>query len=150
MGGVTSSRNSYGTGHIIWNRGGPDRSMPDGPQAVRGEFWGRYGYPRCADRAGHMSEMENLVSTTGSLVKISCFIWGGSADGGQPIKNSDDRPRGIVQGHRISNIRRSHSADAPKYPDLATHHHRPSSLRAAEILKRLHENSSEREVSERD
>ncbi|MBI3370850.1 MAG: dihydroorotase family protein [Betaproteobacteria bacterium] len=89
MGGVTSSLNYFRTGQYYLNRGGPYRDfMPELMELSEGNFWVDYGYHLAPIEAGHIEEMDSLVTEWGvPSFKIFMFYGGYGLHGKSSSQN---------------------------------------------------------------
>src|SRR5438876_12319495 len=78
MGGTTKSLTYFRTGQYYLNRGGPYRQfMPEVLRLSEGNYWVDYGYHLAPIEAGHIDEMESLLTDWGvASFKIFMFYGG--------------------------------------------------------------------------
>src|SRR2546423_9046853 len=79
MGGTTTSLTYFRTGQYYLNRGGPYRHfMPEVLRLSEGNYWVDYGYHLAPIEAGHIDEMESLLTDWGVPSFKIFTVYGGS------------------------------------------------------------------------
>ena len=89
MGGTTTSLTYFRTGQYYLNRGGPYRQfMPEVLRLSEGNYWVDYGYHLAPIEAGHIDEMESLLTDWGvPSFKIFMFYSGYGLHGRSSSQN---------------------------------------------------------------
>jgi len=89
MGGTTTSLTYFRTGQYYLNRGGPYRQfMPEVLRLSEGNYWVDYGYHLAPIEAGHIDEMESLLTDWGvPSFKIFMFYGGYGLHGRSSSQN---------------------------------------------------------------
>ncbi len=89
MGGTTTSLTYFRTGQYYLNRGGPYRRfMPEVLRLSEGNYWVDYGYHLAPIEAGHIDEMESLLTDWGvPSFKIFMFYGGYGLHGRSSSQN---------------------------------------------------------------
>ncbi|MDW8325298.1 MAG: dihydroorotase family protein [Anaerolineales bacterium] len=123
MGGVTTSLNYIRTGQYYLNRGGPYcEFMPEVLRLSEGNFWVDYGYHVAPIVAGHIEEMDFLLSTFGiPSFKIFMF-YGGYGLHGKSDKQNEFLMLGPDDRYDIAHfefVMRGAQRLRQKYPDIA-------------------------------
>ncbi len=138
MGGVTSSLNYFRTGQYYLNRGGPYRDfMPEVLRLSEGNFWVDYGYHIAPIEAGHIDEMESLLTDYGvPSFKIFMF-YGGYGLHGKSDKQNDFLMIGPEERYDIAHfefVMRAARRLMDAHPDSADHISVSLHCELAEIL----------------
>lgn len=122
-GGTTTSLTYFRTGQYYLNRGGPYRDfMPEVMRHSEGNFWVDYGYHLAPIEAGHIDEMESLLTDWGvPSFKIFMF-YGGYGLHGQSDKQNEFLMIGPQERYDIAHfefIMRAARRLMEAHPDLA-------------------------------
>ncbi len=138
MGGVTSALTYFRTGQYYLNRGGPYRSfMPEVLRLSEGNYWVDYGYHLAPIEAGHIDEMESLLTEHGvPSFKIFMF-YGGYGLHGKSDKQNEFLMIGEDERYDIAHfefIMRSARRLMDAHPDMAGHISVSLHCELAEIL----------------
>lgn len=138
MGGVTTSLNYFRTGQYYLNRGGPYREfMPELLRLSEGKFWVDYGYHLAPIEAGHIDEMDALVTEWGvPSFKIFMF-YGGYGLHGKSSSQNEFLMIGPDETYDIAHfefIMRSARRAMEAHPDIAEYISVSLHCELAEIL----------------